>query len=390
MLAKCVPGIRHVTLDDYYAREAAVNQPSTFLKDNPPPVFVDEVQYAPDLFPQIKMIVDDAIYKRLTDDSAENETENEKTTLFYMSGSQQFQMMQNVTESLAGRIGIINIAGLSMREIMGVDFTRPFIPTEAYFAERGAYAARHDYDAVWRQIWRGTMPQLCANPNDDWNAFFGAYLRTYIERDVRQLTQVADEMKFVRFMTVLAGQTGQLLNLAFVSRDLGISQPTAERWLSLLVSSNIVYLLQPYFNNVTKRAVKRPKLYFLDTGLVAYLTKWNTADVLKTGAVAGAFFENFVVIEVLKSYWNAGILDAPLYYYRDHDTREIDLLIYEGGTLYPIEIKKHADPRKSDLAAFALIDNIAAVKRGSGGVVCMYDNLLSLGGEDKVIPIGML
>jgi predicted AAA+ superfamily ATPase len=386
MLAQSLPEIRHITLDDYYVREAAMNQPTTFFKDNPPPVFIDEVQYAPNLFPQIKMIVDEATYQRLADKHAENK----KTSLFYMSGSQQFSMMPNVTESLAGRLGILNIAGLSLREIIGADFTRPFIPTEEYYVQRRAYSAKHDYDAVWRHIWRGTMPQLCANPNDDWGSFYGAYLRTYIERDIQQLTQVADEMKFLRLMTILAGQTGQLLNLASVSRDVGISLPTAERWLSLLVSSNIVYLLQPYFNNITKRVVKRPKLYFLDTGLAAYLTKWNTVDVLKTGAMAGAFFENFVVIEVLKSYWNAGILDAPLYYCRDHDMREIDLMIYEGGVLYPIEIKKHADPRKSDLAAFALIDNIATVKRGPGGVVCMYDHLLSLSEKDKVIPVGML
>jgi predicted AAA+ superfamily ATPase len=166
--------------------------------------------------------------------------------------------------------------------------------------------------------------------------FYGAYVRTYIERAVRQLTQVGDEVKFLQFMTVVASCTGQLLNLASLARDVGISPPTAERWLSVLVTSNLVYLLRPYANNIAKRTVKTPKLYFLDTGLAAYLTRWNSADVLKNGAMAGAFFETFVLAEIIKSYTNQGILDLPFYFYRDKNMNEIDLLIEENGTLYPI------------------------------------------------------
>ena len=191
-------------------------------------------------------------------------------------------------------------------------------------------------------------------------------------------------------MTAAAASTGQLLNLASLARDVGISQPTAGRWLSILVASNIVYLLQPYFNNITKRAVKTPKLYFLDTGLAAYLTRWNTADVLKSGAMAGAFFESFVIAEIIKSYYNKGILEPPLYFYRDKDMNEIDLLIEDGGTLYPLEMKKHADPQKKDVDTFALIDKIPNVKRGTGGVICLYDNLVTLKGDDRVIPIKFL
>ena len=191
-------------------------------------------------------------------------------------------------------------------------------------------------------------------------------------------------------MTAVAAATGQLLNVASLSRDVGISQPTAERWLSILVASNLVYLLQPYSNNITKRAIKTPKLYFLDTGLAAYLTRWNTTEVLKNGAMAGAFFESFVVAEIIKSYYNRGILDLPLYFYRDKDMNEIDLLIEDSGTLYPLEMKKHADPQKSDLAAFAVLDKIPNVKRGPGGVICLYDNLITLKGEDCVIPITYL
>ena len=191
-------------------------------------------------------------------------------------------------------------------------------------------------------------------------------------------------------MTAAAASTGQLLNMASLARDVGISQPTAERWLSILAASHIIYLLKPYFNNITKRAVKTPKLYFLDTGLAAYLTRWTTADVLKNGAMAGAFFETFVISEIIKSYYNNGIIDAPLYFYRDKDMNEIDLLIEDNGTLYPLEMKKHADPRKRDIKAFDLIDSIPGVKRGSGGVICLYDNLVTLKGNDKVIPVKYL
>ena len=220
--------------------------------------------------------------------------------------------------------------------------------------------------------------------------FYAAYVRTYIERDVRDLTEIGDTVKFAKFMTATAASTGQLVNLASLARDVGISQPTAERWLSILVASNIVYLLKPYANNITKRAIKTPKLYFLDTGLAAYLTRWNTADVLKNGAMAGAFFESFVISEIIKSYYNKGIVEPPLYFYRDKEMNEIDLLIEDGGVLYPLEMKKHADPQKSDMDAFALIDKIPSVKRGPGGVVCLYDKLITLKGNDKVIPIQYL
>jgi predicted AAA+ superfamily ATPase len=220
--------------------------------------------------------------------------------------------------------------------------------------------------------------------------FYGAYVKTYIERDVRDLTQVGDEMKFLRFMTAAAANTGQLLNLSSFARDIGISVPTAERWLSVLVASGLVYILQPYHNNITKRAVKTPKLYFLDMGLAAYLTKWTTPDVLKNGAMAGAFFESFVISEIIKSFSNAGILEPPLFFYRDKEMKEIDLLIENGGVLHPIEIKKHADPKKSDIDAFGILDKIPNVKRGSGGVICMYDRLTTLKGSDMVIPVGFL
>jgi len=364
----------YVTLDDKFQLVNAVEQSGTFFKDNPPPVFVDEVQHAPNLFPQIKIILD----------------KEKKKGQFYLSGSQQFKMMKNVSESLAGRLGILNLPGVSLREMYGVSFNKPFLPTDEYFESRQKEKTAVAYADIWNHIHRGCFPELCANPDFDWRMFYAAYVAAYIERDVRDLAQVGDEVKFTQFMTVTASCTGQLLNLASLARDVGISQPTAERWLSILVASNLVILLRPYHNNIIKRAVKTPKLYFLDTGLAAYLTRWNTPEVLKNGAMGGAFFETFVIGEIIKSYANKGILDIPIYFYRDRDGNEIDLLIEDGGTLYPIEIKKHADPVKSDVAKFHLLDRIPTVRRGCGGVVCMYDDLVTLCGDDRVVPVGLL
>jgi len=374
LLKEVANDARYVTLDDKIQLASAFEQSNTFFKDNPPPVFVDEVQYAPNLFPQIKIILD----------------RDKKKGQFFLSGSQQFTMMKNVSESLAGRLGILNLLGLSLRERYNVAFREPFLPTDEYFASRAKEQSEIPYDDVWEMIHRGSFPELCANPDFDWRVFYSAYVSTYIERDVRDLAQVGDEVKFLQFMTVVASLTGQLLNVASLARDVGVSQPTAQRWLSILVTSNLVYLLQPYHNNITKRTVKTPKLYFLDTGLAAYLTRWNTVDVLKNGAMAGAFFKTFVISEIIKGYANKGILDIPLYFYRDRDGNEIDLLIEEGGTLYPIEIKKHADPQKSDVEKFSILDKIPTVKRGQGGVVCLYDNLVTVAGNDKAIPITML
>ncbi len=371
LLKEMHPDIAYRTLDDPILLSSAIEEPGTFFRAVPPPVFVDEIQYAPVLFPHIKMMLD----------------AEKKKGQFFLSGSQQFRMMKNVSESLAGRIGILNLLGLSLREMQGIAFTKPFIPTPAYLNERKEQAKPVGYSELWRIIHRGTMPEMVANSELDWQMFYAAYTKTYLERDVRELTQVGDEVKFLRFMTAVASCTGQLLNQASIARDVGVSQPTVERWLSILRASNLVYLLEPYHNNVIKRAVKTPKVYFLDTGLAAYLTRWNTPEVLEAGAMAGAFFETFVVSEILKSYTNAGILEPPLYFYRDKDQNEIDLLLYENMTLYPIEIKKHADPRRDDVKAFDVLDKIQGVQRGPGGVICMYESSVPLKGEDVTIPL---
>ncbi|MDO4755138.1 MAG: ATP-binding protein [Parabacteroides sp.] len=374
LLRKFTGDMAYVTLDDPLRLLAATEEPGTFFRDAKPPVFVDEILQAPNLFPYIKMCVD----------------EHHGKGLFYLSGFQQFKLMKNVSESLAGRLGVLNLLGISMRERKDIDFNLPFLPTEDYFDERRKHNVLVDYDELWETIHRGGMPDLVANPDFDWQIFYASYVKTYIERDVRELTQVGDEVLFIKFMVAVASVTGQLLNLSSLARDVGISASTAERWLSILVTSNIVYLLKPYYNNVLKRAVKTPKLYFLDTGLAAYLTKWNTPDVLRNGAMAGAFFETFVIAEIIKSYYNKGIVEPPLYFYRDKEQREIDLLIENNGVIHPLEMKKHADPKVNDIKSFSVLDNIPGIDRGPGGVICVYDHLITLKGTDRVIPIGYI
>ncbi|MDL2216832.1 ATP-binding protein [Desulfovibrio sp. OttesenSCG-928-M14] len=371
LLRNSKPDLPYITLDDPIALTSASTEPATFLKASPPPLVLDEIQYAPQLFPQIKMFID--LHGR--------------NGQFFLSGSQQYQMMKNVSESLAGRIGILNLYGLSLREIYNLDCTLPFLPDHDYFTKRQKNMVPIAHNAVWALIHRGSMPAMTVGEDMDWQLFYAAYVRTYLDRDVRDLAQVGDEVKFMKYMTAVAAMTGQLLNYASLARDAGVSQPTAERWLSILCASNLVYLLQPYHNNIIKRAVKTPKLYFLDTGLAAYLTRWSSPDVLQHGAMAGAFFETFVIAEIIKSYANTGVLDPPLYFFRDKEQNEIDLLIKQDQTLYPIEIKKYADPKAADIKVFGILDKISGTKRGPGGLICLYDRLLPLAGEDMVIPL---
>lgn len=372
LLKECCDDISYISMDDPIQLAQAQESPMTFVSDNHYPVFIDEIQKAPNLFPLLKMNID----------------REKGKGMYFLSGSQQFQMMKNMSESMAGRVGIINLLSFSLRERYGIPFDKPFIPIKKHIEEMGHYTHELTSDDIWSIIQRGSMPELVCNADFDWQMFYSAYIKTYIERDVRALTQVSDETKFMRFMAAAACYTGQLLNISSLSRDVNISQQTAERWLSVLVSSNIIFLLRPYSSNVMARTIKTPKLYFLDTGLAAYLTRWTTVDVLRNGAMAGAFFETFVIGEVVKSYYNQGI-EPPIFFYRDK-YNEIDLLIEHDGVLHPVEIKKHADPKKSDIRAFTKLDSIAGIKRGEGCVLCMYPQPLKINESDRSIPVWYL
>lgn len=371
MLKNIKSDISYITLDDIILNQSATEDPELFLKSNKPPIIIDEIQYAPSLLRYIKIAVDGS----------------DKKAQFYLTGSQQFNLMKDVSESLAGRIGILNLLGLSLREIKRIDFNEQFIPTEQYLENRKKYNSSISYDEIWDIIHKGSMPALYQKESD-FDMFYSGYVSTYIERDVRNLTQVGNTLSFLKFMTALASRIGQLLNLNSVANEVGISLPTAQRWLSILVSSNIVYLLEPYYNNIMKRAVKTPKIYFLDTGLVSYLTKWKNKDVLESGSMAGNFFENFVIVEIIKSYYNTGELRPPIYFYRDKDKREIDLIIEQNGKLYPIEIKKSANPSKDMIENFKVLDKVKEV--GEGAIICMYNRIYNLDEKNKVIPFNYL
>ena len=319
---------RYVTLDDPLLRELAVTDPALFLQRFEPPVIIDEIQYAPQLLPHIKIIAD----------------RNRKNGDFWLTGSQMFHLMKNASESLAGRVGIVNLLGMANSELAG-QTSAPFKTKPDDIMKKVIDAKPQKLGEVFERIFKGSMPALFVDRTISTDIFFSSYVQTYLQRDVRDLTQVGDELAFFRFLSCVAARTSQMVNYADMAKDTGISPPTAKQWLSILVSSGIVALVEPYFNNALKRIIKSPKMYFLDTGLCAYLTKWTTPEALEAGAMSGAFFETWIVSEIIKSYYNAG-KRPPLYYYRDKDQREIDLIIHENNTLYPIEIKKAAAPAR--------------------------------------------
>ncbi|MDR2395423.1 MAG: ATP-binding protein [Endomicrobium sp.] len=366
MLENLVPNIPNLTLDDLRLRFLAKKDPALFIADNKAPIFIDEVQRAPEILSYIKIEVDKAKEKNM----------------YYLTGSQKFNMMKDMAESLAGRVSIFELLGLSMRELQNDNFKEPFLPTSSYKARRRETAT--PICDIWDLIHKGSMPQMYTEELD-WKKFYADYMNTYLERDVSQLAQVGNSLKFIKFMEVLAARISNMLNLNDVCRDVGISHPTAEHWLSILQSSNIIYLLRPYYNNRTNRAIKTPKLYFLDTGLVAYLTHWDTKDVLKSGAKKGDFLENFVICEILKSYYNAGLEPNNLYYYRDKNQREIDLIIEIGGVLYPTEIKSKSNPTKQDIPAFEFLSAIAKIDQGA--VICLCDKPFAIYSGVYALPV---
>ena len=352
MLERMIGGVGRVTLDDPIMRAAAEQSSGTFFKDNPPPVFVDEVQKAPGLFEQIKLILD----------------RDKKKGQFYLSGSQQFRMMKGVSESLAGRIGPVTLLGLSLRERAGVSFDEQFLPTDGYLAARAKEKTEIAYGDVWNIIHRGSMPELVCNPDYEWGLFYGAYVNTYIERDVIQ-TGIRNLKDYRKFLTILASRIGQEFQLNAVAAEVGVAVQTAKQWLSVAESSGLVYLLPPFFENVGKTVIKRPKLFFTDTGFAAWLCNIPSAEALSRAYNSGSFFENFVIIELLKSWIHNG--EQPhFYFYRDTRFNEIDLLIFDGVEYHPVEIKTTESPQAGMVKAF---DNIKGshVKRGSGALICL-------------------
>lgn len=361
---------KYVSLDDPVARQLAKEDPSLFLQRYEPPVIIDEIQYAPELLPYIKMHVD----------------KEKKMGEFWLTGSQMFHMMKGVSESLAGRVGIIPMQGLSISELNKIP-NEPYSTDTKRLMNRAGSAKKMNLIEVYERIYKGSMPALYEREQSV-ERFYASYVDTYIHRDIRDLTQVADEMQFQRFLTACAARTSQMVNYSELAKDVGISAPTAKNWLSILVTSGIVVLIEPYFNNALKRIIKAPNMYFMDTGLCAYLTRWTSSEALEVSAMSGAFFETFVVSEIIKSYLNAG-KRPPVFYYRDSDQKEIDLIIEENGRLYPIEIKKSSNPQKSAGRHFSILEK-TGLECGMGNVVCMADDLLPITREVWAVPVWLI
>ncbi len=359
----------YVTLDDPLIRELAKTDPALFMQRFPPPVLIDEVQYAVELLPHIKMAADRA----------------GQPGLFWLTGSQQFHVMAGVSESLAGRVAVLHLLGLSRRELLGqAQEARPFLPTPEEIERRVGLGGQLTLKELYRLIWRGSLPAIALNETVERDLFYGSYVQTYLQRDLRDLARVGDEMAFVRFLRAAAARTGQLLNLADLARDADVSPHTARSWLSILQTAEIVYLLEPYHTAVTKRLVKSPKLYFLDTGLASYLTEWSSPETLEAGAMSGPMLETWMVAELLKSYWHTG-RRPPFYYYRDKDRREIDLLVVQDGMAYPLELKKTASPGRDDVRHFGALENLG-LPLGPGGLICLVEQSLPLTATVRSIP----
>ena len=374
---------KYVTLDDPDARYLAKNDPALFLQRYSPPVLIDEIQYATELLPYIKMSVD----------------RSKKKGDFWITGSQVFRLMNNVSESLAGRVGIVNLLGLSDAEIYQ-EPSEPYQTDPAHLMKRLAVRKAKGLNEIYQRIFKGSMPELYADENVDPELYYRSYVDTYLQRDIRDLAQVADEMQFYNFMTIVAAHTSKPVVYEDLASAAGISSPTAKKWLSILVSSHIIALLQPYHNNALKRTIKMPLVHFLDTGLAAYLLKWGNPEALEKGAMSGAFFESYVFSEIYKSFLNAG-KEPPIFYYRDKDQKEIDLLLYQNGVLSPIEIKKASSPEKTAIKNFRVLDPVSQnapfdgletlkVEIGTGSVICMANDLLPVDEKNWYVPAWLI
>lgn len=376
LLEMCAePGRAYVTLDDADLRTLAQNDPALFLQTFKAPLIIDEIQYAPALFSAIKIIVD----------------REKRNGLFWLTGSQKFDLMRGVTESLAGRVAIVDLLGLSQAELAGrATYSPPFLPTAEWIsgARKSATRKIDDAEDIFRHIWLGAFPRLNEQGPEARNLFYRSYVQTYLQRDVQDILKVSDQMAFNRFLGAAAARTGQLLNYASLARDLEIDNKTAKSWLSILQTSGLVYLLPPYHSNLSKRLVKTPKLYFLDTGLAAYLTRWPDPATLSAGSMAGAFLETWFVSEIIKSYWHNG-REAPFFFYRDTDQREVDLLIEVGDTLYPVEFKKTATPSRHVPRQFAALGRLGR-KIGEGAVLCLTTKDVPLVEGITAIPAAYL
>lgn len=361
-----------VTLDDHQERKLAQSDPALFLQMHNLPILIDEVQYAPELFSYIKIAID-----RGADPGS-----------FWLTGSQPFKLMELAKESLAGRVAILHMPSLSQHEIHGNGETEPFTIDLQALKKRKSINTPADLTEIYERIWHGSMPGHASGKFTDRDVFYSSYVQTYIERDVSEMIEGVDKLLFSDFIRAAACRTGQMLNIHDIANDVGISDDTAKRWLLVLEKSDVIFYLRPYSNNLLKRTIKTPKMYFFDTGLVAYLTRYSSPEILANGAINGAILENYVVSEIRKTYFN-NAKECLMWYYRDKDCNEVDMVIESDGELHPIEIKRSVNPPSELVGAFSILDK-GSVTRGKGAVICMRPELSAINSDNYIVPIWMI
>lgn len=363
----------YVTLDDLDIRQLAQRDPALFVQTYPAPLIIDEVQYAPELFSYIKIQVD----------------KKKKNGLYWLTGSQKFHLMKGINESLAGRVAILDLLGFSQAEIDNrANLSIPFLPTPEWINQAKHSSTPHKLIEIYKRIWTGSFPRIYQKDDSIRDIFYRSYVQTYIQRDVKDILNISNEISFYNFLVAIAARTGQLLNYADLARDVGIDNKTVKKWLSILEASGLVYLLQPYYRNITKRLVKTPKIYFLDTGLCSYLTKWTDAQSLEAGAMSGAILETYLFSEILKSYWHNG-KEPNFYYYRDVDQKEIDLIIETGDSFHAVEFKKTATPSNTAAKHFPVLEKLEK-KLAASAVICFVEKDIPLSPQVTAIPVHYL
>lgn len=365
-------GRTYVTMDNAMARELAQSDPVLFFQTYKPPILIDEIQKAPELFEQIKLICD----------------ESDQKGLIWLTGSQQYKMMQRVRETLSGRIGILELYSLSAREKAGLLFDEDLDFSLATLQERQRRVQKNNIIDVFEHIWQGGMPQVQGVDSELRQDYFNSYIDTYLMRDVTEAGGITDTIRFRKFLVGCASLVSEQVNYTTLAEFADIAPGTAKEWLKLLEGLRVVYLLAPYSNNELKRLSKTPKLYFCDTGLCAYLSMWLTADTLRNGAASGHYYENYVVMELVKNYaYSRSKVNVT--YYRDSNAKEIDLFVEENGVIHPLEIKKSASPDRREIKKYSVIDK-ASLARGNGGIICMCEEPIPIDAENCFIPSNLI
>ena len=362
----------YVSLEVLENRRLAREDPALFLQRFRPPIFIDEIQHAQQLFPYIKALVD----------------EEKAPGMFWLASSHEFRKMRNVTASLAGRMAILHLAGLSLAERERQPERTLFLPLPEIIKVRAETAAAPDTASLFRRIWRGSCPGMHGEGDDMWQSFYASHVQTYMERDIRAL-RVGNELVFFAFLKALAARTGQTLNCSDIAREVGVTSPTVKAWISMLETTGVVFLLHPCSRALGKRLIKSPKVYFMDTGLACYLAGWNAPQPLETGTMSTAMLETFVVTEIVKSWWHNG-KSPRISYYRDKDRREIAVILEENGFLHPIGITRISRVSEEDVRAFGAIESVLGRKRGHGAVLCMARTDVPVTGEVDAVPVGYL